>query len=131
MKNLDQELATRLKDLEFAEGMLMKASEPTDEVISSINKIVEQAAWIHHAITQIHPFRDGNGRTARLAANLVLERYGLVGISIKIERENKNRYRQALVQIDSMNDYQPLIEIISEGLIERYNGVDLKYYDEK
>lgn len=33
-------------------------------------------------------FREGNGRTARLATNLILERYELVGISIKIEQGN-------------------------------------------
>ena len=106
-------------------------NEATDKTINSIDEIVSVATWIHHKITFIHPFREGNGRTARLAANLILEKHGLVGISIKIEKENKDQYRKALAQIDSYEDYEPLKELIYEGLIERYKGVCVKYYDVK
>ena len=67
-------------------------------MIDEIEKIIRLSAWVHHKITHIHPFREGNGRTARLAGNLILERYGLVGISIKVEKENKNQYCNALAQ---------------------------------
>jgi hypothetical protein len=50
----------------------------------------------------------------------------LIGISIKIERENKNRYRTALQQIDQMGDFGPLEDIILEGLFDRYNGIQQK-----
>lgn len=30
---------------------------------------VEKAAWIHAEFVKIHPFQDGNGRTARLMMN--------------------------------------------------------------
>jgi len=128
----ETELAEFLKKLDASkvEGTLFNP-EPTNEIIESIGRIVEVAAWIHHVITFIHPFREGNGRTARLAANLILERYGLIGISIKIEKENKNRYHQALAQIDIRGDYEPLETLITEGLTERYEGVAVKYYDYK
>ena len=35
------------------------------------------AAWIHVAIAAIHPFRDGNGRCARILASLAMYRGGL------------------------------------------------------
>lgn len=35
------------------------------------------AAWIHVAVAAIHPFRDGNGRCARILASLVMYREGL------------------------------------------------------
>lgn len=35
-----------------------------------------KAAWIHVALAAIHPFRDGNGRTARVAASLAMFRGG-------------------------------------------------------
>ena len=92
--------------------------------LKMIQKIVKAAAWIHHKITHIHPFAEGNGRTARLMANLVLERYNLIGISVKMERENKNRYLQALSQIDEVGDYKPLVSLIFEGMTDRYNGVE-------
>ena len=63
-----------------------------------------------------------------MASNLILERYGLVGISIKVEKENKNRYQKALAQIDKFQDYEPLMELIYEDLVERYHGVAIKYY---
>jgi Fic family protein len=34
------------------------------------------AAWVHIAIAAIHPFRDGNGRTARICASLAMYRGG-------------------------------------------------------
>ncbi len=125
MESVDSQFVEKLKNLKSIRSFKLTGN-PSDEEINMLENIVNTAAWIHHQITHIHPFRDGNGRTARLAANLVLERYGLVGISIKFEKENKNKYRHALQQIDKMNDYEPLMEIIYEGLLDRYNGADLK-----
>ena len=129
MQKADIEFKERLEKLKEVEGILFMGDKPADEILQHIDDIILCATWIHHTITYIHPFREGNGRTARLTANLILERYGLVGISIKIEKENKNIYRQALAQIDKAQDYEPLKNIIYEGLLERYNGVSLKYYN--
>lgn len=35
-----------------------------------------QAAWIHVALAAVHPFRDGNGRTARVFSSLAMYRGG-------------------------------------------------------
>ena len=125
VEKADRELKEKLAALSHAEGDLidMKNIEEGGDVIE---QVVYAAAWLHHSITHIHPFREGNGRTARLAGNLILERYGLVGISIKIERENKNRYRATLAQIDQKGDYEPLVNLIYEGLLERYGGASLE-----
>lgn len=129
MKKLNTDLSGRISELKDCKGQILDLHiKVTDEATECIEKVVKVAAWLHHAITAIHPFREGNGRTARLAGNLVLERYGLVGISVKVEKENKNGYRKALAQIDKHQDYGPLETIISEGIIERYNGVAVKYY---
>lgn len=122
------ELQTKLKTLQTAEGVISGKRSNENELSKVFESVIRVAAWLHHTITFVHPFREGNGRTARLAANLILERYGLVGISVKIEKENKNRYRQALAQIDNMNDIKPLVSLIYDGLLERYDGVPLKYY---
>ena len=42
-----------------------------------IAAIVEVCAWAHAAWVRIHPFANGNGRTARLWANSLAIRYGL------------------------------------------------------
>lgn len=39
--------------------------------------IIELAAWAHAEWVRIHPFANGNGRTACAWANLILMRYGL------------------------------------------------------
>ncbi len=130
MDDFDKELGKYIKDLDISEGIIFDIENNRDnKVIDEIEKIIRLSAWVHHKITHIHPFREGNGRTARLAGNLILERYGLVGISIKVEKENKNQYCNALAQIDEMGDYEPLVALISDGLVERYNGVSMKYYD--
>lgn len=129
MENLNNNLLECDKDLKDCEGHILEIPKKiTNEAIKCVGKVIHTAAWLHHAITLIHPFREGNGRTARLACNLILERYGLVGISVKVEKENKNEYCKALSQIDKHQDYEPLEAIISEGIIERYNGVPVKYY---
>lgn len=126
MKECGKEFSRKLREL-GTEGILR--GNFNEDVEKFLDKLVNNAAWLHHQITYIHPFREGNGRTARLAANLLLERYGLTGLSIKIEKENKNRYRQALAQIDQYQDYEPLEQLIVEGLTERYEGICVKYYD--
>ena len=131
MKELDRELSDKLDKLPKIEGIMLDDGEDLEEIGKAIEQIVFLAAWLHHKITFIHPFREGNGRTARLAGNLVLERFGLTGISIKIEKENKTRYRKALAQIDQEEDYEPLTELINEGLTERYGGLAMKYYEIK
>lgn len=131
IKNAEKELVEHLESLKTAEGTFFNTESITDETVSLMDSIIETAALLHHTITHIHPFREGNGRTARLAANLILERYGLVGISIRVEKENKNRYHEALVQADKRGDYEPLKDLIYEGLMERYNGAALRYYDYK
>lgn len=43
---------------------------------------VELAAYAHRRFVDVHPFRDGNGRTARLLMNLVLVNKGYCVVSI-------------------------------------------------
>lgn len=42
-----------------------------------LSAVIELAAWAHAQWIRIHAFANGNGRTARLWANLILMRYGL------------------------------------------------------
>ena len=50
--------------------------------------ILEYAALAHFKLVHIHPFIDGNGRTARLLMNLILMQYGFPpAIVLKIERK--------------------------------------------
>lgn len=48
---------------------------------------VRLAVWLHVEIIRIHPFEDGNGRTARLAMNWLLVRLGLRPIPAEFPRQ--------------------------------------------
>jgi len=50
---------------------------------------VELAAFAHHEIARIHPFVDGNGRTARLLCNLILMRNGYPPIVVRTRERAK------------------------------------------
>ena len=39
--------------------------------------VIDLCAWTHAEWVRIHPFGNGNGRTARIWANALLMRYGL------------------------------------------------------
>lgn len=53
---------------------------------------VELAALFHHMFVYIHPFFDGNGRTARLVMNVILMRYGYP-LAIILKNDRKKYYR--------------------------------------
>ncbi|GHU07508.1 cell division protein Fic [Spirochaetia bacterium] len=60
--------------------------------------IVELAAWIHYKIVYIHPFIDGNGRTARLLMNLILIQNGYPpAVILNIDRK---KYYRVLKEAD-------------------------------
>ena len=120
-----ESLVSPIKWIHFMDETISESEKD----LSNMDQIIDLAAWAHYRIVYIHPFLDGNGRTARLITNLIVQRLGFVGLSIKIERENKNKYYEALAQIDdpTYNDYEPLKTLIYEGLIERYDGVVVEY----
>lgn len=59
---------------------------------------IELAAIVHHKIVFIHPFFDGNGRTARLAMNLILMQNGYPLATIL--RNDRKRYYNTLSEAD-------------------------------
>ncbi|MDR1429781.1 MAG: Fic family protein [Spirochaetaceae bacterium] len=60
--------------------------------------VVELAAWVHYKLVYIHPFIDGNGRTARLIMNLILLQYGYPpAVILHIDRR---KYYQVLKEAD-------------------------------
>ncbi len=65
---------TLAKILKHLDAHLPKHSAPTPDQLSAV---IEACAWTHAEWVRIHPFANGNGRTARLWANAVAMRYGL------------------------------------------------------
>jgi Fic family protein len=59
-----------------------------------VQNIIGSAAQAHYDIAAIHPFRDGNGRVARLVLNYVFRYFDLP--YVVIPREERDRYLDAL-----------------------------------
>ncbi len=73
---------------------------------------VELAAMVHYKIVAIHPFFDGNGRTARLMMNVILLQAGYP-LSIILKNDRK-KYYEALSRADKGNP-QSFIKFIAQS----------------
>lgn len=94
---------------------------PATQVASEMDRLVEMvaesagdhpvrlAAFAHHRFTQIHPFADGNGRTARLLASLLLVRGGY--LPLVIDRGERDAYLRALRDSDA-GSLSPLLDFV-------------------
>lgn len=49
----------------------------TEPNVDELAAVIDLCAWAHAEWVRIHPFANGNGRTARLWANFLAMRYGL------------------------------------------------------
>jgi Fic family protein len=70
-----------------------------------------EAAFLHHRLTQIHPFQDGNGRVARAVAAMVFLHAGFVPPVIRHD-VHREAYLDALVEADG-GDLKPLIDLFA------------------
>jgi len=73
---------------------------------------VELAARVHGDFVKIHPFTDGNGRTARLLMNLELMKSGFPAVVLAVE--HRLAYYEMLDKAHVEGDYVPFISLISD-----------------
>lgn len=79
---------------------------------------LEAAARFHHRMVFIHPYPNGNGRHARIAADVYLEKsFGhppiewADGFDLQIDSERRKAYLAALQTADR-GDFQPLFKFV-------------------
>lgn len=91
---------------------------PLPNQYDNINLLVKDIAAIHAELLFIHPFREGNGRTARLLASLMAQKEGFPPLNFKIITEDKfTGYVQA-VQKAADKDYSYMEKIIRMTFVD-------------
>ena len=116
----------RITGANFIPPNPLKVPALLDELIEWVNdnplnlNIVERISVFHHRFVWIHPFFDGNGRTARLVMNLLLMKWGYPPVIVlKVDRM---KYYRALEDANSFQ-YSKLFLLIFQGLeqsLDRY-----------
>ena len=102
-------------------------------VDKTVNPIL-LAAEFHYKFIRIHPFDDGNGRTARILMNFILMQFGYPPAIIKTE--DKANYF-AVLQLADAGEIEPFINYIAKNLnyslelmIAGVNGENIEEQDE-
>ena len=75
---------------------------------------IETTARIHHRLAWIHPYENGNGRFARMIANIYLHKKAKPALAWPSNRELfRQRYLNALKKADA-GDFEPIIKLHEE-----------------
>ena len=131
LRSIEDDFAGRLRNggvrivgANFVPPNANKVSDLIDELIDFINtnplelNAIELASVFHHKLVWIHPFFDGNGRTVRLAMNLLLMRCGFPPAIIL--KNDRKKYYEALNQANGGN-YQKLTLLMCQSLERTLN----------
>ena len=90
-----------------------------DEIQAQQFPVAVEAAWLHHRFVRTHPFRDGNGRMARL-----LMAHSYIRQSLPppvIAAANRGTYIETLERADR-SDLRPLCEYLQIRAIQALNS---------
>lgn len=131
MQNIDLDFAGRIRNgrvrilgANFVPPPPYKVSSLLDELFMTMRQNSHEmeapirAAWFHHQLVHIHPFFDGNGRTARLAMNLILMKSAYPPAIIL--NHDKQKYFTALNSANK-GDYQKLLLLIFQAIERSLN----------
>lgn len=138
LKNIDDENAGRYRMI----NVLISGSEHTPPNFSVLSEKMEQliqwydehkdklhpvelAAEYHFRFVYIHPFSDGNERTARLLMNLVLMEYGFPPAIVKAANDARLKYYETLEMASIRKELKPFVQLISECVedsLKKYIG---------
>lgn len=119
------------KNHEKIEPLLEQLCQKINDRLDSVsgNDCLSLSADIHYNIVDIHPFADGNGRTARLFMNYIQLFHNEP--LIKIFTEDRRAYLEALQQTDKTKDINIFRIFICEqqikffeNEIEKYNAME-------
>lgn len=77
---------------------------------------LELACIVHTKFTRIHPFSDGNGRTARVLSNFILHKHGYP--MFIVEKRNRRKYYKVLEKSDN-GDERPFVKFVFDNIVRQ------------
>ncbi|MFM6935750.1 MAG: Fic family protein [Flavobacteriales bacterium] len=127
LKSIDQQNAGRYRNIQ----VMISGSQHVPPAPYLIDKLMEDyfiyyeqhrtylhpvilAAEMHERLVTIHPFVDGNGRTARLVMNFILLQNGYTIANLKGNLENRLAYYAALEKVQLNHDSADFHSLIIE-----------------
>lgn len=91
-----------------------------DQISGKVHPVI-LAAEAHERLVSIHPFIDGNGRTARLFMNLILLHHGYTLTVLKGEAEHRMAYYRALEDAQVNNNPEAFYSLIADRVEDSLN----------
>ncbi len=82
---------------------------------------IERAARLHVDFVKIHPFVDGNGRTARLLMNFDLMKAGF--LPVIFQAADRLAYYETLDKAHTQHDYQDFLQLSMTAEIKAFDTV--------
>ena len=89
--------------------------------LNDLEQVVETVAWAHQELVGIHPFDDGNGRTARALADIVCKRAGLHYIDSW--GEDREKYLDAVDASQRTGSINPFKAFVAGRLQRGYDDI--------
>lgn len=84
------------------------------KTIKTETELIEIAAPAHAELLFIHPFREGNGRTARLISNLLALKHGFDRFHFEVIRESRMPEYIKAVQSAADKNYDPMKKLFRD-----------------
>lgn len=101
------------------------ASDYTPCIFETRGKQIEALAILHTELLLIHPFREGNGRLARLLATIMALQAGLPPLDFSEFEEKRKEEYFAAVREGLDRNYQPMEKVFSDVIsqtLRSYGG---------
>ena len=89
---------------------------------ASVSVVANALAEVHTELILIHPFREGNGRVARLLATLMALQAGLPSLDFRSVKGRKRQQYFAAVRAGLDRNYEPMTAMFSEVIGRTLTG---------
>ena len=106
---------------EDVEGRIEELLDDVNGHMDDETNALVVAAFLHAQLADIHPFADGNGRTARLLMNMALLSMGAPPIVVR--EEDRIAYYGALDAFHDAAELSPLVDFLRAESLGYWDGL--------